>query len=652
MPLRVRRGTNADRQTITPDQGELIYTTDTKKLYIGDGINAGGLPVTGDPFLGIDNIVEDTSPELGGNLSLNSFTINGTGSINIQGGVDATSLSLQSGEGTGLGSNLIPTNNNAYILGNANKRFKNLYTTNINIDGEFNAVSVNADIVGDDSTILIDSATSRITTSALAQASATDGQVLKWNNGTSTWTASDQSLSLLSDVDATNPQNNQVLTWNSTAGKWQALAAQGGGGGGGIALTDLSAGVGLQYDNTTGEFILNASVNDLTDVTTTSPTAGQTLVWNPGSNSWINEAVPAPVFANITDIDLSLGVLDNDFLQYDSGSSSWKARTLDLNDISNVDLSTPPTEGQTLIAGSDLVFRPATPLDLENIATNVNPAVTATHNLGLSSRKWSEVWAATINCTTLITADITSTGTISGNVVGNVTGNLIGNSDGAHTGTVNGDVTGSVFGDDSTVLVDGVANSIVGKINSTDKLDVTTNDNVMATLTGNTNSGVTGPRIEFNTSDGTVESPTAVAGSTTGTHLAEMRGLGYDGTDYSEAGLVRVSVDLDQTVATGVVPGRVVFITANNAGSLANIMTFNSAGKLGIGTPRPDEKLHVNNGNAKIDGFVQFGSLTSTERDALTPVNGMVIYNSTNDKFEGRQGGAWINLDDGTAATP
>ena len=169
MPLRVRRGTNADRQTITPDQGELIYTIDTKRLYIGDGINAGGLPVTGDPFLGIDNIVEDTSPELGGNLSLNSFTVNGTGAINIQGGINATSLSLQSGEGTGLGSNLIPTSNNAYILGNANKRFKNLYTTNINIDGEFNAASVNADIVGDDSTILIDSATSRITTSALAQ---------------------------------------------------------------------------------------------------------------------------------------------------------------------------------------------------------------------------------------------------------------------------------------------------------------------------------------------------------------------------------------------------------------------------------------------------------------------------------------------------
>jgi hypothetical protein len=28
----------------------------------------------------------------------------------------------------------------------------------------------------------------------------------------------------------------------------------------------------------------------------------------------------------------------------------------------------------------------------------------------------------------------------------------------------------------------------------------------------------------------------------------------------------------------------------------------------------------------------------------------MVIYNTTNNRFEGRQNGAWINLDDGTAA--
>lgn len=47
MPLRIRRGTNADRTTITPVQGEPIYTTDTKKLYVGDGTTAGGVVIGG-----------------------------------------------------------------------------------------------------------------------------------------------------------------------------------------------------------------------------------------------------------------------------------------------------------------------------------------------------------------------------------------------------------------------------------------------------------------------------------------------------------------------------------------------------------------------------------------------------------------------------
>lgn len=45
MALRLRRGTNAERLLIVPAAGELIYTTDTKKVYIGDGATEGGLPI-------------------------------------------------------------------------------------------------------------------------------------------------------------------------------------------------------------------------------------------------------------------------------------------------------------------------------------------------------------------------------------------------------------------------------------------------------------------------------------------------------------------------------------------------------------------------------------------------------------------------------
>lgn len=44
------------------------------------------------------------------------------------------------------------------------------------------------------------------------------------------------------------------------------------------------------------------------------------------------------------------------------------------------------------------------------------------------------------------------------------------------------------------------------------------------------------------------------------------------------------------------------------------------------------------------NAFVQFGSLTTTERNALAAANGMVIYNSTDNKFQGYENGAWANL--------
>ena len=46
MPLRIRRGVEADRTGFTPLEGEPIYVTDTKKVYIGDGSTAGGVNIS------------------------------------------------------------------------------------------------------------------------------------------------------------------------------------------------------------------------------------------------------------------------------------------------------------------------------------------------------------------------------------------------------------------------------------------------------------------------------------------------------------------------------------------------------------------------------------------------------------------------------
>lgn len=46
MPLQLRRGLESDRTDITPAIGEPLYTTDTKNLYVGDGVTPGGVLVT------------------------------------------------------------------------------------------------------------------------------------------------------------------------------------------------------------------------------------------------------------------------------------------------------------------------------------------------------------------------------------------------------------------------------------------------------------------------------------------------------------------------------------------------------------------------------------------------------------------------------
>ena len=47
MPLQIRRGPEADLASVTPADGEPIYTTDTNKLFIGDGVTPGGNQILG-----------------------------------------------------------------------------------------------------------------------------------------------------------------------------------------------------------------------------------------------------------------------------------------------------------------------------------------------------------------------------------------------------------------------------------------------------------------------------------------------------------------------------------------------------------------------------------------------------------------------------
>lgn len=89
MALRIRQGLSADRLSITPASGELIYTTDTKTLYVGDGTTAGGNVVSGAVPTNLDGLsdVVITSPSNGQVLKFNGTNwINGTDATGGGGG--------------------------------------------------------------------------------------------------------------------------------------------------------------------------------------------------------------------------------------------------------------------------------------------------------------------------------------------------------------------------------------------------------------------------------------------------------------------------------------------------------------------------------------------------------------------------------------
>ena len=92
LKLLVRRGSNADRQTIVLSQGELGYTTDTNRLFVGDGVNIGGI-VTGNKFVGSQSDVTSITNVTQGDYAFDS---------------DSNKLNIFTGgqDGTGSPSNI------------------------------------------------------------------------------------------------------------------------------------------------------------------------------------------------------------------------------------------------------------------------------------------------------------------------------------------------------------------------------------------------------------------------------------------------------------------------------------------------------------------------------------------------------------------
>ena len=440
MALQVRRGTNAERLGITPLQSELIYVTDTKQLYVGDGTTVGGTTTIANT---IDSLLADTSPQLGGELDLNGNNITGTGNINITGTITASGT-VNLGDGVGsdilviggaIQGHLVPDADSAHNLGSPTKYWNDAWLNQLTVDSQITAERVQADIIGDDSSLIVNISTNTVT--------------------------------------------------------------------------------GVFSGNLTG------------DVTgDVSGTAG---------------AVP---FSGVT--------------------------------------SKPTT-----LSGYGIT---------DAVTSGAADAITAT----------------------MVAENVITTRELAN-----------GNS---YNGTFDGDLIGSVFGDNSSLLVDGNNNTIVGDVDTASvKTNSVLDGNNSGILTINLNNTTnTQPRILLE-SNGTSGSGLWITTNDTTRTLA--------GTDNIGRVLFR-SIDAGGTETPAVMIARKdeLIIAVGDKNTAETFHMDTATGNYGLGIePNADAKVNVG-------GAMLLGNMTTTVRDALTAANGMIIYNTTDNKFQGYENGSWANL--------
>jgi len=320
-----------------------------------------------------------------------------------------------------------------------------------------------------------------------------------------------------------------------------------------------------------------------------------------------------------------------------------------------------------------------------SVPSNITPDASNSRDIGSNTAKWRTGYFQGLQVDEEITAV-----SINGNVVGNDSSVLVDVSNGQVTATSKGDLLAS----DDTTIVDHTAKTVTATTVGTHKGTVNADDNslridgasdritnsvldfdgsVINLLSGNgiqigTNSSSQGVGLEIYNTDhtarnalrlysddgnantfnsieayvsrGSIVTPTANVADDS---LFGYVHYGHDGSQYVQSSFIVAGIDPQASIGAGAVPGNIVMGTTPDNGVTSNLVTINKDGNLGINILTPTEKLDVD-GNVKTSGFVQFGSFTTAERNSLTPANGMIIYNSDDNKFQGYENGGWANL--------
>jgi hypothetical protein len=366
--------------------------------------------------------------------------------------------------------------------------------------------------------------------------------------------------------------------------------------------------------------------------------------------------------------------------------------TLGGNAINNPLGLTPDLEGLTFTPAGHLTIKNQTANSDFNI--NVKPQGVDTNIISIDGTTGAVSVKRSLNVSRGITGDLTGSlfADDSTKIIDGVNSRGYFSSVNATAG-INGDLTGSVFSNSSSLIIDGDNSNgyfntmYISDANIT-RLDVTSelySDTLGTFNTAHNTAAIRG--FSFLRYRGTISNPQIVQN---GDHVFKLNGVARastgDKTGLSLWGFV------DGIPTSTVIPmswrfyttgiGRPISPTLEIRGngdvamdSLTTLLGASIAikspvsitGQVSVshgitgdltGSLFADDSTKIIDGvnsrgyfsSVETSSYVKFGSYTTTQRDALTATNGMVIYNSSDNRFQGRQNGAWINLDDGSAA--
>jgi hypothetical protein len=513
MTLRLRRGTEAERVSVIFQEGELVYVTDTKDLYSGDGVTPGGIKVS--------NV---GSPDaLTQNLDLDGFNIFGSGSIT------ATAFI---GDGSGL--------------------------TNVGGGGIVDGSNYRINIAGDDSSIIVNSATNTVTGIFVGDGSGITNILIEQ----------------LDDVLVLSPANDEVLTYSN--GFWINAPASGGEGvveGGNYKINI----VGL--DSTTIVDVANNEISTDTINTTNTLSISNNL-----------DATQTVVRIN-TDNEQSILSLNRQSTTNDLSidgtlyGSMWFGR----NDNNGYVVSS------VILGGSDILALFVD--DGTNTFPESNTAVLKkSGNFGLGT--FNPTTKLEIKDGSLRFDESRDLIDISPPSAYELTANIGTNKLAFYDGADWYDIVGT--------SIDTMVTSVPGPI-SMDSITEVDRD-----IFGQDSVAITGVMIYNSTADR---------------------------FEFFQAGswIPLANQELEET-------SDVQFAT----------VTANSFISTGGGAPTLESETVINlQAGERVQVTTspfRLAQLTTTERNLISPVAGDLIYNTTDNRFQGYQNGGWINLDDGTAA--